>query len=200
MKAVIRHNHNFPERDISINLNASIHNVSFSHVNPCNCLFVKLHHFPRKEILQQLQEYESGEVGQLKSYIRIAVKKQRNSWMTWVNDRAEIYDKSIIEISEKLADVTAALKDNTGLAEEMFIQSSRDRIIDFATKAGNTDAVVSREEFNRIFKVYDKYEKFLEARELTNGEIDVAYRIIKDSYEQHMLNHTFVEDTRGYDN
>lgn len=77
MKAIIRHNHNFPEHDISINLNASIHNVSFSHVNPCNCLFVKLHHFPRKEILQQLQEYESGEVGQLKSYIRIAVKKQR---------------------------------------------------------------------------------------------------------------------------
>lgn len=125
---------------------------------------------------------------------------KRNDWMTWVNDRSEIYDKSIIEISEKLADVTAALKDNTGLTEEMFIQSSRDRIIDFATKAGNTDAVVSREEFNRIFKVCNKYEKFLEARELTNGEIDVAYRIIKDSYEQHMLNHTFVEDTRGYDN
>lgn len=125
---------------------------------------------------------------------------KRNSWMQWVNDRAAVYDKSIVEISEKLADVTAALKDNTSLTEEMFVQSSRDRIIDFATKAGHTDAVVSREEFNRIFKVYDKYEKFLEERNLTNGEIDVAYRIIKDSYEQHMLNHTFVEDTRGYDN
>lgn len=124
---------------------------------------------------------------------------KRNSWMAWVNDRAEVYDKSIIEISKNLGDVTQALRDNTKLTEEMFVQSSRDRIIDFATKAGNEDAVVSREEFNRIFKVYAKYEKFLEEHDMTNGEIDIAYRIIKDSYEQHMRNHSFIEDIRGYE-
>ena len=58
--------------------------------------------------------------------------------------------------------------------------------------------MVSREEFNRIFKVYAKYEKFLEEHEMTNGEIDIAYQIIKESYEQHLLNHTFIEDIRGY--
>ena len=123
---------------------------------------------------------------------------KRNSWMNWVNDRAIVYDESIIEISKNLSDVTQALKDNTRLTEEMFIQSSRDRIIDFATKVADEKVPVSREEFNRIFKVYDKYEKFLEDHKMTNGEIDIAYRIIKESYEQHMRNHSFIEDIRGY--
>lgn len=123
---------------------------------------------------------------------------KRNSWMNWVNERAIVYDESIIEISKNLSDVTQALKDNTRLTEEMFIQSSRDRIIDFATKVADEKVPVSREEFNRIFKVYDKYEKFLEDHKMTNGEIDIAYRIIKESYEQHMRNHSFIEDIRGY--
>lgn len=123
---------------------------------------------------------------------------KRDGWMKWVNDRAEVYDESINQLREAMLEVTQALKDNTKLTEEMFVQSSRDRIIDFATKAGNEDAVVSREEFNRIFKVYAKYEKFLEEHDMTNGEIDIAYQIIKESYEQHMRNHTFIEDKLGY--
>lgn len=124
---------------------------------------------------------------------------KRDGWMKWVNDRANVYDDSIVEISKNLTDVTEALRDNTKMTEEMFVQSSRDRIIDFATKAGNDDSVVSREEFNRIFKVYDKYETFLKERGLSNGEVDIAYRIINSSYENHLKNHTFVEDIRGYD-
>lgn len=123
---------------------------------------------------------------------------KRDGWMQWVNNRAEVYDESIKQLREALTEVVQALKDNTKLTEEMFIQSSRDRIIDFATKTSNENVMVSREEFNRIFKVYAKYEKFLEEHEMTNGEIDIAYQIIKESYEQHLLNHTFIEDIRGY--
>ena len=123
---------------------------------------------------------------------------KRNDWMNWVNDRALVYDNSIVEISKNLSDVTQALKDNTKLTEEMFVQSSRDRIIDFATKVADENVPVSREEFNRIFKVYNKYEKFLEDHNMTNGEIDIAYRIIIESYEKHMRHHSFIEDVRGY--
>lgn len=84
------------------------------------------------------------------------------------------------------------------MTEEVFVQSSRDRIIDFATKVGDDNAVVSREEFNRIFKVYDKYEKFLEERGLTNGEIDVNFQVVRDGYEVRTKNHSFLEDIRGY--
>lgn len=123
---------------------------------------------------------------------------KRDEWMQWVNQRAVEYDKSIIEIKENFESVTQALDANTKMTEEMFIQSSRDRIIDFATKAGNENSMVSREEFNRIFKVYEKYERFLEERGLTNGEIDISYQIIRESYETHMKNRTFIEDIRGY--
>lgn len=123
---------------------------------------------------------------------------KRDGWMKWVNDRAEIYDESIKQLRETLSEVTQALKDNTKLTEEMFIQSSRDRIIDFATKTSNESVMVSREEFNRIFKVYTKYEKYLEEHNMTNGEVDIAHQIIKESYEQRLRDHAFIEDIRGY--
>jgi len=123
---------------------------------------------------------------------------KRDKWMDWVNERAEVYDKSIIEIKQDFSNVAEALMANTKMTEEMFVQSSRDRIIDFAAKAGNENSMVSREEFNRIFKVYEKYEKFLEDHGLTNGEIDISYQIIRESYEKHLNNHTFIEDIRGY--
>lgn len=116
---------------------------------------------------------------------------KRDSWMQWVNDRAVTYDTFIKEMGDKFADVVKVL-------EEVFVQNSRDRIIDFATKVSDENSIVSREEFNRIFKVHKKYEDFLEERKLTNGEVDIAHRIITDSYEGHMRNHTFVEDVRGY--
>ncbi len=127
---------------------------------------------------------------------------KRDSWMQWVNDRAIVYDASVGEvskISENLTNVTEALKECTKMTEEMFVQSSRDRIIDFASKVVDVNSPVSKEEFNRILKVYEKYERFLEEHELTNGEVDIAYRIIKESYEEHMKNHSFIEDVRGYD-
>lgn len=68
----------------------------------------------------------------------------------------------------------------------------------FATKVADENSIVSREEFNRIFKVYNKYEKYLEEHELTNGEVDIAHRIIQESYEQRIRTHSFIEDARGY--
>ena len=125
---------------------------------------------------------------------------KRDGWMQWVNDRASGYDDSIDALKETLTNITQVLKDNTKMTEEMFVQNSRDRIIDFATKVSIETNPVSREEFNRIFKVHTRYEKFLDEHEMTNGEVDIAYRIIQEAYEHHMKNHSFVEDVRGYNN
>lgn len=127
---------------------------------------------------------------------------KRDSWIQWVNERAAVYDASVGEvgkISENLTNVTKALQECTKMTEEMFVQSSRDRIIDFASKVADVNSPVSKEEFNRILKVHEKYEDFLKEHKLTNGEVDIAYRIIKESYEEHMRNHSFIEDVRGYD-
>ncbi len=150
----------------------------------------------KKETVETLKDVKKllGEVNAHYSEDNIT---KRDKWMQWVNDRAQVYDDSIVAINAKLSEVTEALKDNSKITEEMFIQTSRDRIIDFATKVTNDKVIVSREEFNRIFKVYDRYEKFLEERGLTNGEIDIAIHIIREAYEQHMKEHTFLEDVRG---
>lgn len=159
-------------------------------------------YFKRKKLEKQEAAKRLEEMYELNKEVKVLLNDvnahysadniaKRDSWMQWVNDRAVIYDTFIKEMGDKFADVVKVL-------EEVFVQNSRDRIIDFATKVSDEKAMVSREEFNRIFKVHKKYEDFLEERNLTNGEVDIAYRIIADSYEGHMRNHTFVEDIRGY--
>ena len=122
--------------------------------------------------------------------------KKRNDWMTWVNSRAQLYDETIIEYGNTLKELTQALNNNTSMTERMFIESSRDRIIDFASKVANPNCFVSREEFTRIFKVYTKYEEFLVEHNMTNGEVEVNFQIIKDAYKERTEAHTFLEDNR----
>ena len=119
---------------------------------------------------------------------------KRNKWMQWVNDRAKVYDASVAELTS----LKEALAANNELTLDLYININRNRIIDFASKIANTDASVSREEFNRIFKIDAEYEAVLKKYNQTNGEVDVAMRIIKDSYAEHMKNHSFIEDVRGY--
>ena len=124
---------------------------------------------------------------------------KRDAWMNWVNSRADVYDRSIVEIKDNLALVTAALQDNSKLTEELFVQNSRDRIIDFGILVADGEKIISREQFHRIFKVHEDYEAFLKKRGLKNGETDIAMRVINESYATHMRERTFLEDVRGYD-
>lgn len=119
---------------------------------------------------------------------------KRNEWMAWVNDRAKVYDESVVELVE----LKDALASNNELTLDLYINVNRNRIIDFASKIANDSVSVSREEFNRIFKIYNDYEAILEKYCKTNGEVDIAIRIIKESYANHMKNHSFIEDIRGY--
>lgn len=120
---------------------------------------------------------------------------KRDSWMEWVNSRAVVYDASV----DELTSLKEALAANNELTLDLYINVNRNRIIDFASKIVNEDVAVSREEFNRIFKVYDEYEEILEKYDKTNGEVDIAYRIITESYEKHLMNHSFIENIRGYE-
>lgn len=53
---------------------------------------------------------------------------------------------------------------------------------------------VTREQFNRILKMYNDYERIISENNMTNGEIEIAYSIIVKAYKKHMENHSFVED------
>lgn len=119
---------------------------------------------------------------------------QRNDWMSWVNNRAIVYDAALNDLIE----MKNSIQSNHDLVLDLYININRNRIIDFAREIANKDSIVSREEFNRIFKIYEEYEDVLRRHGKTNGEVDVAYRIISESYEEHMRNHSFIEDIREY--
>ena len=121
---------------------------------------------------------------------------KRNEWMEWVNSRARIYDQSIAEFME----MKQSIADNNKLTLDLYININRNRIIDFASKVANENVLISKEEFNRIFKIYQDYEAILEQHHMTNGEVDIAYRIIQESYKERLQDHTFLEDVRGYNN
>lgn len=118
---------------------------------------------------------------------------QRNAWMDLVNERGVTNRRLIDEINTKI--------DSQGeQILSMTIDRKRDKIIDFASSVANANdnTLFSREQFNRIFRVYEEYERIIKEHNRTNGEVDIAYRIITEEYENKMRNHTFLEDIRGY--
>lgn len=117
--------------------------------------------------------------------------RMRDEWMRLVNSKLEQYDKSISELGVKLD------KNNSDTLS-ILIDSKRNAIISFASLVIDESKPVTREQFNRIFKVHQEYESIIESNGMTNGEVDIALSIIKESYEKRMRNHTFVEDARGY--
>ena len=119
---------------------------------------------------------------------------KRDEWIQWVNNRSHIYDEYAPHISE----LEKKMDKNNAITQSLWIDSKRNMIIEFASKVIDEKYPATREQFNRIFKVYQEYEEFIHDNDLTNGEVDIAIRIIKESYEKHMRNHTFVEDVRGY--
>lgn len=61
----------------------------------------------------------------------------------------------------------------------------------FASRVADDSCIVTREQYHRIFRLYDSYEKILAENNMENGEIDVNYQIVKESYEKRMKTHSF---------
>ena len=116
---------------------------------------------------------------------------KRDKWIDGVNKKLDTNDELIRQLSEK---IDKNKKDTLSL----LIESKRIAIIEFASKVSNADAPITKEYYNRIFKMYQEYKDIISKNNLTNGEVDIAYRIIVESYEEHLSNHTFIEDIRGW--
>lgn len=152
-----------------------------------------------KEALHQLVELMPtlkevpGTLGEVKSLLS-------NVDSHYNNDNIAMRDKWMEEVDDKLAKVGSMaemLQKNTADTLEVVINIKRNAILDFAALVVQ-EKPVTREQFHRIFNMYDEYEATLKANDRTNGETDVAIRIIRESYEEHLRNRTFVEDIRGY--
>ena len=116
----------------------------------------------------------------------------RNRWIDFVNKKLDENNKWIKELDKKID------KNNKDTLL-LLIDSKRNTIINFASHVIDESSPVTREQFNHILKIYQEYEDIIEKNNLINGEVNIAFRIITEAYENHMKNHTFVENVRGYD-
>lgn len=123
----------------------------------------------------------------------------RDGWMKEVNEHITDSEKKRKEQDDLMRELSEKLDKNNADTLSLLIENKRDTIINFASRVIDENCSVTREQFNRIFKLYEEYEEIIEQNNLTNGEVDIAHRIITESYEKHMRSHTFVEDIRGYE-
>lgn len=143
-----------------------------------------------KEILRNVPVMVGGiqeKLDEFMQYYKPELIAKRNEWMDFVNKTIKDNEDGIRNLSEKL-------EKNNKDTLDLLVDMKRNAIINFASVAIDKERPVTREQFHRIFKIYEEYEHIIEENGLTNGEVDIAYKIINKAYELHMLEHSFVED------
>lgn len=118
--------------------------------------------------------------------------RMRDEWMKTVNE-------DLAENKHRWQELSDKLDKNTHDTVAILVDSKRSAIINFASRVVNPGSAFTKEEFNRIFKLHKEYEGIIKENGMTNGEVDIAIRIITESYENHMRDHSFIEDIRGYE-
>lgn len=122
----------------------------------------------------------------------------RDTWMSNVDRRLEEAETAREENRQCIRSLAEKLDKNNADTLSLLIDSKRNTIINFADLVIDENKPVTREQFHRIFKLYEEYEDIIQKNNMTNGEVDIAIRIARESYEKHIRNHSFVEDVRGY--
>ena len=123
---------------------------------------------------------------------------KRDCWIKEVNEHINESEKKRSEQDRLMRELGEKLDKNTAMTLSISIENKRKEIIDFAAYVAEEKNPVTKEQYTRIFKTHKDYEIDIKANGLTNGEVDIAIRIIRESYENHLKNHTFIEDIRGY--
>ena len=73
------------------------------------------------------------------------------------------------------------------------LDSMKQHILSSAFECANMDIEVTAEYYNSIFALYARYEEILKENNMTNGQCEVAMRIIKDSFSKRIENSRFAE-------
>ena len=117
--------------------------------------------------------------------------KKRDGWMHSVDVGISENKHDISSLAEKLEKIyDISMKDH--------IEALRSVILGFANRVSDKNSVLTHEEFRRAFAAHEDYEAFLKEHDLTNGQVNVAYRVISEDYADRLRNHEFLEDIRGY--
>ena len=109
---------------------------------------------------------------------------QRNNWISWVNNQAEDYNKTLASIDNTLSSLKKKLDKTTILAEETSLNQKRLSVLEFAARVNNPRYDYSKEYFLKMKKIIEEYETYIEENNISNGEIDQAIKVIEEAYEE----------------
>ena len=105
-------------------------------------------------------------------------------FLSWLGKKL---NKEVIDDINKLkTDVNSVKKD----LQSHVIESQRRDILNFADKL-RYDKTRSKEEYDYIITLYDRYEQYLEENNLDNGKVTLAYEYITKKYKECMGNNSF---------
>jgi len=123
----------------------------------------------------------------------------RDRWISGVDKHFEGVDKHFAANDALIRNLDEKLDKINRDTLMLLIENKRNTIINFASLVIDEEALVTREQYHRIFKLHKEYEDTIADNGMTNGEVDIAYRIISESYEHRLRTRSFIEDQRGYD-
>lgn len=138
-------------------------------------------------------------IGKFSEIIGKPVKWVRNKQedhellMQTIKDLKELHDKHEEDTKESIKHDKAIedkLEDLTNLFVNWEISSMRWEINNFATKISENKPC-NKDCFQHCFKTYEAYEDILKERKLTNGEVEISMKIIRDAYQEKMKNGEF---------
>lgn len=124
-----------------------------------------------------------------------------NEFLKKNKQQEEILNKNVEELAKlasTVSEMQKKLDETFDIALSTWVDNQRGAILNFANRLARDDKNVANEEFKHVMSLYQNYEDTLEKYNMSNGQVDVAYRIITEDYKKRLENREFIEDIRGY--
>lgn len=115
----------------------------------------------------------------------------------WLKKRKQKEDE-LTSVLETIPEMQKKLDKTYNIASSTWLNEHRNTVLNFASRLAKEDKDVSHEEFRHVMSVYEEYEDMLKEQGKSNGQVDIAYRVITEDYKRRLENREFLEDMRGY--
>ena len=111
--------------------------------------------------------------------VRWVLKRLGNLINAGVNEQYKEIQKQLDELQKEVT--------------EFKVDSWRTEILDFSDSCMNHRRH-TKEQFDHVIEILDRYEKYIEENKLTNGQVDVAHEYILEIYKQCIRENDFALD------
>lgn len=95
------------------------------------------------------------------------------------------------DVMEELKDLKIKVEKSDRTISAHIIESQRQEILEFANSCIRGE-MHTKDEYDHIFEIHTEYLKATSENNIENGKLDVAYRVIEDSYLDNIHHNRFL--------